>query len=89
MSNFKKTRLEKMAIRLPPQQLEKLRELRDSTGVSVQDHIRRALDFYLTRPSKHPAQFQPPPELVAPLAESKLERIQSLPNNPRQKVVFR
>ena len=49
MSNNKQTRLQPMAIRVTPKQFAGLQALKDEDGISVQDHIRRALDNYLRR----------------------------------------
>ena len=67
MSNNKSTKLQPMAIRVTPKQFQGLQALKDEDGISVQDHIRRALDNYLRRQA--PPTAAEPRAPVEPVAE--------------------
>lgn len=41
-----------LSIRMPEQQVTKLRLLRTHTGLSLQEHVRRAIDAYLDKELK-------------------------------------
>lgn len=41
--------LRPLPMRVTPQQYDRLRSARDRDGLSVAEHVRRALDFYLAR----------------------------------------
>jgi len=44
--------MKRVNVHLTEQQLEALRRLRDTTGISVAEHVRRALDFYIKESGK-------------------------------------
>ena len=46
--NFKETKLaQPLPVRLTQRQVDWLQEIKDIDGISIQDHIRRAVDAYL------------------------------------------
>ena len=86
MGNVKTTRLVKMSLRLSPKHMTALHALRDDDGISIQDHIRRALDKYLR--TYRAAEPLPAPH-ETPLAPSPDPGVQSPQARTRRKVVFR
>jgi hypothetical protein len=94
MTNIKSTKLVRVSLRLSPKHLTGLHALRADDGVSIQDHIRRALDNYLARPAAKLTVENPPAEAKitppgAGLAEPAEPGVISPPARTRRKVVFR
>ena len=62
--------LRPLPMRVTPRQYERLTQARDRDGLTIQEHVRRALDLYLAGIEKHkpnpPVAVQTPAEEVAP-----------------------
>lgn len=61
--------LRPLPMRVTPQQYDRLRGARDRDGLSVAEHVRRALDFYLAKIEGAPIPGELPPVPASDIAD--------------------